>query len=164
MSSSVHVLRPRSGYGYDVDAVSLSTGLEFPQSEYDSPRVVQSSKDEADINVILDRFGITGQLPQNVRAPTFQDFGPDYIFDFRSAVEAIAMAEDAFMEMPARVRARFDNDPQKFVEFCSPRAEGGYSEERLKELRELGLAPPVVPPAPDKVMKVEVVNPSPVEE
>lgn len=152
---SVVKLLARAAHSYDVDEVSVETGLSAPES-----LTVQSEKDDADINVILDRFGITGQMPQDVRPPTYQDFGPDYVFDFRSAIEAIAMAEDAFMQMPAKVRARFDNDPQQFVEFCSPLPDGSYSAERLKELRELGLAVPAKVPEPEKIQKVEVVNPA----
>lgn len=125
----------RSAYLYDADEVSEETAT----VNNEPSMTVQSEKDSADINVILERFGITGQLPQNVRPPTFQDFG-DTVFDFRSAVEAIAMAEDSFMSMPARVRAEFENDPQKFVEFCS-------EEKNLPRMRELGLAVPEKLPA-----------------
>lgn len=141
-------VKARAAHSYDVDAVSVATSLVAKES-----LTVQSEREEADINVILDRFGITGQLPQNVRRPTFQDFGPDYVFDFRSALEAIAMAQDAFMEMPAKVRGEFDNDPQKFVEFCSR-----TDDESVKRMRELGLTNPVRVPEPEKIQKVEVVN------
>lgn len=144
------LLIARAAYSYDVAAVSDETGLECK----DESLTRQSEANDADINVILDRFGITGQLPENVRPPTFMDFGSEFIFDYRSAVEAIAMAEDAFMQMPARVRSRFENDPQKFVEFCSDPA-------NLKEMRELGLANPEKVPEPEKITKVEVVNPPP---
>lgn len=122
----------------------------------DPSLTVQSDKDDADINVILDRFGITGQLPQNVRAPTFEVF--DDVFDFRSAVEAVAMAEDSFMAMPAKVRAEFENDPQQFLEFCTASKDGMLV--NLARMRELGLAVPEKKPEPEKVQKVEVVNPS----
>lgn len=145
------LLVARAAYSYDVDAVSVETGLSMLEGE---GRTVQSEKDEADINVILDRFGITGQMPENVRRPTFMDFGPDYIFDYRSAVEAIALAADSFNSMPAKVRAEFNNDPQEFVEFCS-------KEENLPKMRELGLAIPEKKPEPEKIQKVEVVNPPP---
>lgn len=142
------VLKARSFGSYDADEVSRETG----QVNSEPSMTVQADKDEADINVILDRFGITGQLPQNVRPPVFQDF--DAVFDFRSAVEAIEMATDSFLCLPARVRSRFDNDPQKFVEFCSDPA-------NLKEMRELGLAVPEKQPEPEKIQKVEVVNQAP---
>lgn len=135
------MIEVRAPFGYDAVKVSDDTGLLCPEVSL----TVQASREEADINVILDRFGITGQMPVGLRAPTFLDF--DGVFDFRSAVEAIGMAEDAFMSMPARVRARFDNDPQKFVEFCS-------NDANAKEMEELGLTKEkpvvnVVAPAPE---------------
>lgn len=77
----------------------------------------QSFKDDADINVLLERFKVTGVMPQGVRVPTYGDFSG--VQDYRSAMEAIRRAENAFMDMPAHVRSRFQNDPQKFMEFFS---------------------------------------------
>lgn len=93
----------------------------------------QSQKEDADINTIVKRFGLTGQLPENVRMPTYQDF--DGVMDFQTAMNAIKSAEDSFMRMPANVRARFQNDPAEFVEWCSDPT-------NLDEARKLGLAPP----------------------
>lgn len=84
----------------------------------DDPSLAQQSfKDDADINVMLERFKVTGQLPQGVYMPTYGDFTG--VSDYRSAREAILRAEHAFMDMPANIRSRFDNDPQKFLEFCA---------------------------------------------
>lgn len=104
----------------------------------DESLTVQSQKDEADINIIVERFGITGQLPQGLRVPQYADFG-DTVFDYRSAVEAVAMAQDSFMELPGRVRAEFDHDPQKFLEFCMA-TEDGKTLKNIARMRELGLA------------------------
>lgn len=104
----------------------------------DESLTVQSQKDDADINVLLKRFGITGVLPQNVRPPVYADF--DAIIDYKSAMDAISAARDSFMAMPADVRDRFKNDPQEFVEFCSNPA-------NLEEMRKLGLAVPAPEPA-----------------
>lgn len=106
----------------------------------DSPSLTQQSgKDEADINTIVRRFGVTGTMPVNVRAPTFADF--DQVFDFQTAQNALIAARDSFMAMPADVRTRFSNDPQAFVEFCSDK-------ENLPEMRKMGLAPPLPDPEP----------------
>lgn len=75
----------------------------------------QSFKDDADINVMLEKFKVTGVMPQGVVLPTYGDFTG--VSDYRTAVAAINKAHNAFMDMPANVRARFDNDPQKFMEF-----------------------------------------------
>lgn len=106
----------------------------------DESRAIQSQKDEADINTIVRNFGVTGQLPQGVRVPEYGDFETE-VTDYASAVAAIKAADASFMAMPAEVRARFENDPQQFLEFCSDRA-------NLEEMRKLGLAVP--PPEPPK--------------
>lgn len=117
----------------DHDVESFVTGLECE----DVSRAVQSSRDEVDINTIVRRFGLTGQLPENVHVPQFADF--DEVHDFHTAMNLIGEARDSFMAMPAEVRARFDNDPQGLVAFVSDPA-------NLEEMRKLGIA---VPKAPD---------------
>lgn len=130
----------RSAYGYDTDAVSRETAT-APGGE---SLAHQSFRDESDINTIVRRFGVTGQLPQNVDPPTYASF--DGIFDFHTAMNAVAAAREAFGSMSSKVRARFHNNPQEFVEFCS-------DEKNLDEMRKMGLAIPAkVPdnvPAPD---------------
>lgn len=136
---------------YDVDKVSEDNGLRCE----DPSLTVQSEKEDADINTIVRRFGLTGQLPQGLRPPSFEDFTE--VFDFRSAVEAIGAAEEAFMALPAEVRARFDNSPQEFVAFCSEEKDGKLA--NVAEMRKMGLAvPEVVPAPPPEPMRVRVVK------
>lgn len=107
----------------------------------------QQFKEDVDINVLLERFKVTGQMPQGVRLPTYGDFSA--VTDFRSAQDAILKAKNAFMELPASVRAKFDNDPQKLLEFVSDPAN---KEEAIK----MGLFnKPSEPAAP---VRVEVVG------
>lgn len=91
---------------------------------------VQADSRDADINVIMERYARTGQLPPLPRLPSFGDF--DGINDFRTAIHAVQEAEDLFMGLPAKVRARFDNDPALFIEFCD-------KPENRAELAGLGL-------------------------
>lgn len=91
----------------------------------------QQFKDDVDINVLLERFKVTGQLPQGVRVPVYGDFTG--VTDFQSAQKAVLEAQDAFMQLPAQLRNRFNNSPQAFLEFCSDEA-------NLPEMRKLGLA------------------------
>lgn len=126
----------RAPGNYDPAAVSDETGLVC-----DDPSLTrQDSKDEADINVIVRDFGVTGVLPQGVRVPSYGDF--DTVSDYQSALEAIRSADASFYAMPANVRERFSNNPQLFVEFCSDPS-------NLEEMRTLGLAVPAPLPASD---------------
>lgn len=119
----------RMAGSYDPDLVSRETGLDCSEFE---DMAKQEFKEEVDINTIVRRFNITGELPQNVRQPEYGDFTG--ISDYHSAVTAIAQAHEAFDAMPAEVRERFGNDPGAFVEFC----ENPANEE---EARRMGLVP-----------------------
>lgn len=119
----------RSPYNYDRDAVSSETGLKC-----DDPSLTQQQfAEEADINVIVDRFMRTGVMPDSVRVPSYADF--EGIFDFQTAQNAIRAASENFFAMPAGVRARFQNSPQVFLEFF---ADPANTDEAIK----LGLAVP----------------------
>lgn len=128
----------RSGFpfNYDTNQASDDSSLMC----MDESLAKDSMREETDINTIVRRFGISGQLPQGVRAPTYGDFTG--IFDFASAMQVIRDATESFMFMPADVRVRFHNDPQEFVEFCS-------NPVNRDEAIRLGLVdlPPAPPPA-----------------
>lgn len=135
----------RTGHNYDMDKVSEETGLLC-----DEPGVTQQEfKDECDINEIVRRFGLTGDLPDQVRVPVSGDF--TNVTDYASAMLAVRQAEEAFMELPAELRAKFQNDPQVLMDFVGDDA-------NYDEAKKLGLlkadavlvkgaeaAPPVVP-------------------
>lgn len=106
----------RNAYNYDRNLASDESGLRCD----DVSLTKQSFAEEADINTIVRRFHLTGQLPENVRAPQYQDF--EGVFDFHSAMNAVAAAGESFDAMPAEVRSRFHNNPAEFVDFCSDAA------------------------------------------
>jgi len=118
----------RNPYNYDRRKASLDTALQCK----DPTRAQQNPKDECDINTIVERFKLTGQLPTNVRMPTSGDFTD--VPDFQQAMDAIVNARLAFQAMPAKVRSRFHNDPAEFVAFCD-------EPDNLEEARKLGLVP-----------------------
>lgn len=108
----------RTAYNYDMAEASFVSGLEC----LDESLTKQSEKEAADINTIVRRFKVTGELPTGVRKPTYGDFTG--VGTFLEAMTAINAAEASFLAMPAAVRKRFDNDPEQFVRFCSdPRNE-----------------------------------------
>lgn len=132
----------RTGYNYDRDSASRESGLEC----LDESLAVQASRDEADINTIVRRFGLTGELPSDVKMPLAGDY--EGITDYHTAMNAVIAADAAFMEFPASVRSRFDNNPQKLLEFVADPA-------NLDEARRLGLAIPA--PTAVEPMAVRVV-------
>ncbi len=117
----------RTPYNYDTNKVSDETGLSCSE-----PTLAQQSfKEDSDINVILERFNITGELPPASREPQYGDF-LDSPVDYKSAMDVVMSAQSAFNALPARLRARFDNDAAKFVDFVG-------DDKNRNEAYELGL-------------------------
>lgn len=114
---------------YDADMWSDATGL----SDFDASRTVQSEAEDADINVIVRRFGITGELPVSRRVP-LPDVFVDSL-DYRQALDEVIAAQKAFDAQPAAVRARFANDVGAFVEFFN-------NDSNRAEAERLGLVAP----------------------
>lgn len=79
-------------------------------------RTKQAFKKETDINHIL-RQSEKGLMVTHLNAHQGQ-YG-DFIDakDYHSSLNLIHAAQQSFMTIPAGVRSKFDNDPQKFLEF-----------------------------------------------
>lgn len=134
-----------NGFNADNDQLSLDSGLCCE----DESLAIQSAKDEADINTIVRRFGLTGELPGDLNMPQSGDF--TNIPDFHTAMNLIRETQEEFLRVPAEIRARFNNDPQRLMQFVEDDA-------NYDEARKLGfLKDPEVPVAP---MRVQVVPPS----
>lgn len=141
------LVKPRHGsLNYDTNAAGDESGLKCE----DPSLAIQSQAEDADINVIMKRFGITGVVPTVALPPQFGDF--NQLSDYREVMDVMNAANRSFMSLSAEVRARFMNDPLVFVEFA-------VKPENLDEMRKLGLAPAKVVPPEVVPMKVEVVNP-----
>lgn len=72
---------------------------------------------ECDYNLILANWERTSQLNHvNPGSPVYLDVSQP--IDYQSALNTVMDAEEAFMSVPARIRARFNNDPAEYVAFC----------------------------------------------
>lgn len=120
----------RAPYNYDGDVVSEETGLVCR----DASKTQQHQAEEADINTIMRKFGITGRVPVVPLPPTFGDFDIG-VSDYQSALHLINAANASFAGLSADVRKEFDNDPGRFVEFCS-------DPKNIDQMRKWGLALP----------------------
>lgn len=86
-------------------------GLTFP----DQGRTKQSFKDECDINTIMRRYEVTGELGHlSRRTPIFGDFPS---MDFAEAMAIVIKAREDFASLPSEVRDRFANDPARLLHF-----------------------------------------------
>lgn len=113
----------RTPYNYDTDAASNESGLACEE-----PTLAQQHfKEECDINTILQKFSITGILPEAPLSPRYGDFSG--ISDYHTALNRVIAAQDEFEALPAQIRARFDNDPAKLIEFLDNDANRPEAEE-----------------------------------
>lgn len=117
------------------------------QKNFEQPSLTkQSFKNECDINQIIRRYIDTGGLSaQNLQGYASGEYG-DFsdIPDYRSALDQVRRAGEAFDTLPAVVRERFQNNVAGFLDFCNDPS-------NLDELRALGLARPVAPVTPQDV-------------
>lgn len=135
----------RNPYNYDTNKAGDDSGLDCSNS----PSLTkQSFVNECDINTIVRRFNVTGELPQGIRMPSYGDFSQ--VNDFQTAMNAIAQAREAFDAMPADIRTQFRNDPAEFVDFCS-------KEENREAAVRMGLVPPKLETV-DKTIKPDAEN------
>lgn len=96
----------------------------------------QSFQNDTDINTIVSRFMKTGVLhsPGTTQRQGFYADMTVFASDLLGAHELINRSNEAFMSLPATVRERFQNSPEKVLEFLS---DSRNREEAIK----LGLIP-----------------------
>lgn len=104
--------KPRAPGQYDANLASAEASL----SNFGPSKTQQHQADETDINLIVKRYTQTGVLPQSALQPLYGDFET---MDFHTAQNRVRAAQEAFMLIPAEIRARFENDPGKFVDFAT---------------------------------------------
>lgn len=129
----------------------------FRASEYDRERVTsdpvgesltkQSFADDCDINVLMARFASGGAVPLPVgfAQGVYADVSDG--LSYHEAMNRVIEAQGLFMQLPAALRARFENDPGQFLDFVADPA-------NADEMVKLGIAEkpeavaPVVPAPP----------------
>lgn len=89
-------------------------GLEFTEPSMTE----QHFKAECDINNIVAQYQQTGILPSGTREPLFGDFA-DFPQDLQSSQKYFDEAHERFMQLDARLRKEFDNDPVKLLQFVA---------------------------------------------
>lgn len=93
----------------------------------------QHFKNEVDINQIIERAEKSGFISVSDKSPMYGDFTG--LANFREARQMVVDAQEAFEALPAKIRQRFNNDPQELVDFVD-------NPENEEEAIELGLRQP----------------------
>lgn len=127
----------RSPYNYDLAQASDDAAI--PPDQQGLSMTIQSHAEDADINVLMRRFGVTGQITQTLNLPDYADYSE--VGDYQSAMNQLLDAQRQFNSLPPSLRSRYNNNPQAFLEAVA-------SGEALPALREAGLIPTTVPPPP----------------
>lgn len=123
--------------GYESAEVRMAESDASALRCLDESLALQSAEEESNINTIVRRFGLTGELPNDVAIPRTGDFtgAPD----FHTAMNLVRQANEEFLRVPAHIRARFGNDPGAFIAFIEDEA-------NRDEAARLGLLKMVVAP------------------
>jgi phage internal scaffolding protein len=127
----------RTPYNYNAKQISKKTGLECK----DPTKAQQQFKDEVNINTIVHNFGVTGERPPVMQYPEPQEFIE--ATDFQTSMNVVVKARESFQTLTSKQRARFNNDPQRFMEFI-------HNAENQDEAIKLGLATDNRPKEPPK--------------
>jgi len=103
---------------------------------------IQSEAPETDINFLIERARKTGAwTSRNTKDPIYLDCVG--LGDYQASLERIQTANNAFQALPARVRDRFANSPNKMVEFL-------LNPSNRQEAIDLGLLKPPAEPSAAK--------------
>lgn len=108
------------------------------------PITEQSHKKACDINHILSRYRKTGIIEHTARHKG--EYGDMPSVTYHEAMNLVIKAQNSFMELPAEIRKKFDNNAESFLRFVE-------NPDNQEEMRQMGLMevthadPPVDPPA-----------------
>ena len=90
----------------------------------------QHSKDEVDVNKIMERYTRTGVIDHvNKHQPFYGDIPSD---SYHESMNIVADANSMFQELPATVRKYFQNDPSNFLSYVQ-------DPDNAEKLQEMGL-------------------------
>lgn len=106
----------------------------FATINNDESLTQQSDAAETDINVIMKRYGGNhSAIPKVIGQALYGDFTD--VTDYRSMIDRLDTLNAQFLEIPADIRQRFDNDPEKFTQWVT-------DPKNIEDVRKAGLAPP----------------------
>jgi phage internal scaffolding protein len=100
-------------------------------TENTSPSLTkQEFKKDTDLNVIMKKFQVTGAMDHvNMHSGNYGQHSP---LDYHQAMTVVANANSMFADLPSDIRNKFDNQPEKFLEFVQ-------SEDNYDEAIEMGI-------------------------
>jgi len=109
----------------------------------------QSLAEATDVNAIMRRYAVTGEMPRSHNTPESALYG-DFsdVGDYHSALNRVRTAQAFFDGLPSDIRNACENDPHVLIELLTDPA-------HREQATELGFFPP-----PDESRSGEVGNPA----
>jgi len=96
-------------------ATAYGTKFKPKSITYPPTKTKQSMRDECDINRIINKYSKIGVIEHiNNNQASFGDVSD---LDFQRSLHLVQNAQDAFDELPAKIRQRFNNDPSELLAF-----------------------------------------------
>jgi phage internal scaffolding protein len=121
-------------------------------TSFTSPSLTQQSqKSEACIHKMMDRYKLTGTLPQRSNFKYTGDALPP-ADDYHTAMNIITSTQFEFDSLPSNIRQKFGNDPAKMLQFLNEKS-------NYEEALALGL----VNQRPDIPVEIPPISTPPVE-
>lgn len=115
--------------------------LRVTLSSFEKTLAQQQFIEECDINTIMDRYANDGLLDHvNNFQGSYGDFTSAQ--DYQTSLNQVIEAEASFMDLPAKVRARFGNDPAQLIGFLESNDPADLEESVKLGLRESREPPP----------------------
>lgn len=112
---------------------SQPKSISFPETTM----AKQAFKDECDINTIMAKYARTGVYEHVQRVQgSYGDFTS--VQDYQLTLNQVIEAQQAFDQLPAKIRARFHNDPSHLMSFLDDK-------DNYDEAVRLGLVEPKEP-------------------
>ncbi|QCQ84741.1 internal scaffolding protein [Blackfly microvirus SF02] len=108
----------------------------------------QEFQHECDINNVIKAFSSSGMFTHvsaKAAMGAYEDLPESY--DFQESLHQVEAARTAFMTLPAKLRARFDNDPAEFLNFT-------HNPANAEEMLTLGLREPPPLPTPPIIVTI----------
>lgn len=127
----------------------------FDQQPGGESRTHQSFADDADINTIMGRYRNTGFVENvTLKRAVYGDFTDAN--SYHDQLNQLNAAQELFDSLPARVRARVNNDPAQLIAFVEDPTNDD-------ELIELGLKNPIEEGKPEPTPPEPTPEPKPTE-
>jgi len=117
---------------------------DIPSVNEEESRVKQAFRKECNINTIVQKARKGQVVSVNRKQPMFGDFTK--AVDFQEMQNQIIDARAAFMQLPSKIRERFQNDPAKLLQFME-------NPENHEEAIRLGLLEIVTAPEVPETIK-----------